>query len=193
MANYGIQGNNLLKDGEVVAALASPSEKASEMQNALIFFWRKWGDVSGMLAERIKHVEALKETVKEQEERIGDLDARIRLLKSTIAEYRDNITTKAGEIVGLKREIRRYQAANIAPHPAEPVPQQDDPVNNPKHYQFAPGIEAIDVIEAILTTEQFRGYLIGNALKYRLRAGDKGDTVQDINKSKWYQNRARSL
>lgn len=49
------------------------------------------------------------------------------------------------------------------------------------------------MIEAILTTEQFRGYLIGNALKYRLRAGGKGDTQQDIDKSKWYQNRARSL
>lgn len=68
-----------------------------------------------------------------------------------------------------------------------------DAVNNPKHYDFAPGIEAIDVIEATLTTEQFRGYLIGNSLKYRLRAGDKGDALQDIAKAKWYQDRVRKL
>ena len=68
-----------------------------------------------------------------------------------------------------------------------------DMVNNPKHYDFAPGIEAIDVIEATLTTEQFRGYLIGNSLKYRLRAGDKGDALQDIAKAKWYQDRVRKL
>ena len=68
-----------------------------------------------------------------------------------------------------------------------------DIVNKPKHYDFAPGIEAIDVIEATLTTEQFKGYLIGNSLKYRLRAGDKGDAMQDIAKAKWYQDRVRKL
>lgn len=68
-----------------------------------------------------------------------------------------------------------------------------DMVNKPKRYDFAPGIEAIDVIEATLTTEQFKGFLIGNALKYRLRAGDKGDALQDIEKAKWYQDRARKL
>lgn len=124
-----------------------------------------------------------------------------------VAQYRDQAVKMAEEITALKeavkyysgkyasaeKELDHYRSTYIAPHPAEPVPQQDDPVNNPKHYQFAPGIEAIDVIESILTTEQFRGYCIGNALKYRLRAGDKGDTQQDIDKSKWYQNRARTL
>ena len=68
-----------------------------------------------------------------------------------------------------------------------------DPVSKPKHYDFAPGIEAIDVIEATLTTEQFKGYLIGNSLKYRLRAGDKDDALQDIAKAKWYQDRVRKI
>lgn len=62
-----------------------------------------------------------------------------------------------------------------------------DPVNNPKHYAIAPNIEAIDIIRAALTPEQFEGYLLGNFLKYRLRAGDKGDLQQDIDKSNWYK------
>ena len=68
-----------------------------------------------------------------------------------------------------------------------------DPVNNPKHYAIAPNIEAIDIIRASLTPEQFKGYLLGNFLKYRLRAGDKGDLQQDIDKSNWYRERLNSL
>ena len=63
----------------------------------------------------------------------------------------------------------------------------DDPVNHPKHYKIAPEVEAIDIIRASLTPEQFKGYLLGNFLKYRLRAGDKGDLNRDIEKSNWYK------
>lgn len=64
-----------------------------------------------------------------------------------------------------------------------------DLVNHPKHYAIAPGVEAIDIIKASLTPEQFKGYLLGNFLKYRLRAGDKDDLQQDIAKSNWYRER----
>lgn len=67
-----------------------------------------------------------------------------------------------------------------------------DMVNKPKHYDFAPGIEAIDVIESTLTPEQFKGFLIGNMLKYRLRAGEKGDVIRDILKANWYRDRLNS-
>ena len=67
------------------------------------------------------------------------------------------------------------------------VVEKGDPVNNPKHYAIAPDVEAIDIIRASLTPEQFKGYLLGNFLKYRLRAGDKGDLQQDIDKSNWYK------
>lgn len=38
--------------------------------------------------------------------------------------------------------------------------------NNPDYYNVG-GIENIDIIKAILTDEEFRGYLKGNILKYR--------------------------
>lgn len=65
--------------------------------------------------------------------------------------------------------------------------EHHDPVNKPKHYAIAPDVEAIDIIRSSLTPEQFKGYLLGNFLKYRLRAGDKGDLQQDIDKSNWYK------
>lgn len=58
-----------------------------------------------------------------------------------------------------------------------------DNVNHPAHYQ-AGGMEAIDVIEAFGL-----GFNLGNAVKYLLRAGRKGDAVEDLRKAGWYIER----
>ena len=68
--------------------------------------------------------------------------------------------------------------------------EEDDPVNHPSHYMLAPELEAIDVIRASLTATEYMGYLKGSILKYRLRAGRKGEADQDIAKSDWYRERA---
>lgn len=64
-------------------------------------------------------------------------------------------------------------------------------VKNPAHYDLFPGQQAIDIIKAALTPEEFSGFCKGNALKYRLRAGNKGDLQQDIDKANWYQEKLR--
>ena len=62
-----------------------------------------------------------------------------------------------------------------------------DNVNHPLHYNLY-DCEVIVLINEALTTEQFEGYLLGNMLKYRLRAGLKGDRTEDLDKSNWYQD-----
>lgn len=64
-----------------------------------------------------------------------------------------------------------------------------DMVNNPPHYQLNNGMEVIDIIEAALTEEEFRGYLKGNNLKYIYREPHKGNSEQDVAKSIWYAKR----
>ena len=64
--------------------------------------------------------------------------------------------------------------------------QVSDLVKSPKHYQFFPDVEAIEIIASSLSVEGFRGYCIGNRLKYRLRAGNKDKLEQDIAKSDFY-------
>lgn len=56
---------------------------------------------------------------------------------------------------------------------------------SPDHYT-AGGLEAIDVIKAKLTPEEYRGYLKGSALKYMLRANFKGQHDKDILKCAWF-------
>jgi hypothetical protein len=58
-----------------------------------------------------------------------------------------------------------------------------DMVNSPPHYQ-GKGMQAIDVIEAFEL-----GYTLGNAIKYILRAGKKGEAKEDIEKALWYLRR----
>ena len=62
-----------------------------------------------------------------------------------------------------------------------------DLVNNPPHYNKG-DIECIDAIEAMLTHEEYVGYLRGNSLKYRWRFRYK-DFIQDLKKAEWYENR----
>lgn len=75
--------------------------------------------------------------------------------------------------------------------PQMPITMEEpktDMVNSPPHYTVG-GIEVIDFIKAKLTTEEFRGYLQGNILKYSSRVGFKGDASEDVGKLIWYANK----
>lgn len=65
---------------------------------------------------------------------------------------------------------------------------ENSEVYQPKHYRFFQDLEAIEVIAGALTEEEFYGYCLGNKLKYRLRAGSKGDIKQDLDKSNFYED-----
>jgi hypothetical protein len=60
-------------------------------------------------------------------------------------------------------------------------------VDHPQHYQSDGGIEAIDVIESFNL-----GFNLGNAIKYVLRADNKGNKKQDLEKALWYISRELS-
>lgn len=61
---------------------------------------------------------------------------------------------------------------------------EQDNVNNPSHYADS-AIECIDAMQAMLTPEQFIGYLRGNIFKYQWRY-EKKNGVEDLKKSQWY-------
>ena len=69
----------------------------------------------------------------------------------------------------------------------EGVATEGDAVNHPSHYNLR-GIECIHGIEAMLTEEEFIGYLRGNSLKYRWRFPYKNGK-EDLLKAEWYEKR----
>ena len=61
----------------------------------------------------------------------------------------------------------------------------DDQINHPQHYNMT-AFEAIDIIKASMTSEEFKGYLKGNILKYLIRYKHKGSPEVDLGKANWY-------
>lgn len=62
-----------------------------------------------------------------------------------------------------------------------------DNVKHPSHYTAYP-VEVIDMIRAVLGDEGFKAYCLGNEVKYRMRAGLKGDNAaEDIAKAMQYK------
>lgn len=59
-----------------------------------------------------------------------------------------------------------------------------DNVNHPSHYADS-AIECIDAMEAMMTPEQFIGYLRGNLFKYQWRY-EKKNGIEDLKKAQWY-------
>lgn len=59
-----------------------------------------------------------------------------------------------------------------------------DNVNHPYHYKSS-NMECIEIIEAFGLT-----FHLGNAVKYIIRCGKKGDPEEDLNKAIWYLQRA---
>ena len=60
-----------------------------------------------------------------------------------------------------------------------------DAVNHPRHYAKNGGIECIEAIEASMDTDDFRGFLKGNILKYVWRYEEKNG-LEDLKKASWY-------
>ena len=63
---------------------------------------------------------------------------------------------------------------------------EKDAVINPNHYDMM-GANTIEILAAAMTEAEWRGFCLGNTLKYRIRAGKKDDLQQDIDKANNYE------
>lgn len=65
-----------------------------------------------------------------------------------------------------------------------------DDVRKPSHYQVFPDVESIEIIARSMTQAEFKGFCMGNVLKYRLRAGKKSELAtieKDLKKADFYK------
>jgi len=87
---------------------------------------------------------------------------------------------------------------NVTPEMLEslskPIPTDKDMVNHPPHYNQFP-FEVLEAIHTLLGTEGYKHYLLGNELKYRLRAGfkDKDKIQEDIDKALFYNKERKRV
>jgi len=95
----------------------------------------------------------------------------------------EKATTNVKTIAELAKEVptKNYPSYLDCPKPKHAL-SKADAVNHPKHYTDTPfGLEVIEI------TDKY-DFSVGNALKYILRAGKKGDAVEDLEKAVWYLN-----
>lgn len=64
---------------------------------------------------------------------------------------------------------------------------------NPSHYKVEGLPEAIDIMNHLMTPEQFEGFLWGNIMKYAYRFGRKGDKGETAGKIAWYSNQLKAV
>ena len=69
--------------------------------------------------------------------------------------------------------------------------EEEDAIN-PSHYRVEGLPEAIDIMNHLMTPEQFEGYLWGNIVKYAYRYGRKGDKAETAGKIAWYANQLKA-
>ena len=60
-------------------------------------------------------------------------------------------------------------------------------------YYDAGGISTMDIIKAKLTPEQYKGFLLGNQIKYLCRLNHKGDPQRDAEKAANYARLLKEL
>ncbi|MFF3416844.1 DUF3310 domain-containing protein [Streptomyces sp. NPDC002698] len=89
-------------------------------------------------------------------------------------QFAYELTFRSGQALGFAEE----EISLVSPEPSEEL--KHDAVDHPSHYTWLPnGLEVIDI------TQHFN-FNLGNALKYIMRAGRKGDAAEDLKKAARY-------
>lgn len=87
-----------------------------------------------------------------------------------LSKVYDEVDKEEAAFKALEQRLKQY--------PVEIVRDSSPKID----YYKVGGIEVIDYIKAKLTSEQYRGYLLGNIYKYSGRCQYKGEYEKDITK-----------
>lgn len=108
----------------------------------------------------------------------------------SICPAKDDEDMTLGEIRAMDPRKPKLDKPEVTPTDDQPSTKSIDDVRKPSHYQVFDGVESIEIIARSMTVSEFRGFCMGNVLKYRLRAGKKSELAtmeKDLNKAAFYQ------
>lgn len=84
----------------------------------------------------------------------------------------------------IRKQLRELDAMQTFPEKPRIKVANDREIAG-DHYQKL-NIQPWDAMQAWMTPEQFKGFLVGNCIKYVARAGKKGGYREDIEKAQHY-------
>jgi hypothetical protein len=103
-----------------------------------------------------------------------------------------DVKTDAGKVYSNKGSKGYFPSKPINEHRKEfyesvMESRDSDVVNSPAHYNNG-SVECIEYIKQQLSADEFKGYLLGNMIKYTHRHKYKNG-LEDLKKAQWYQNK----
>ena len=101
-------------------------------------------------------------------------------------EYRRKSSLEGWNTINHTTLVELISCPNIT-ETTSTLDAETDMVNSPPHYKaHASGVECIQITEHM-------GFNLGNAVKYIWRSDEKGKTIEDLKKARWYIDREITL
>jgi hypothetical protein len=92
----------------------------------------------------------------------------------------NSISGKCGYNINLPLEVLTSHCVRVFGE----VPEKESKVGNDYYEKSA--MQPLEVMQRIMTPEQFKGFLLGNCIKYRMRCDNKGQHDSDLYKARQY-------
>ena len=110
----------------------------------------------------------------------------------TIA-YRIKMKDNTSATVPTEKVDDCCEKINAAPSITKRINDKSDAINGlantdaikPDYYERS-AMQPLEVMQRIMTAEQFKGFLLGNCIKYRMRCENKGQRDSDMYKARQY-------
>lgn len=101
-----------------------------------------------------------------------------------------DVAVRFGAVRAYVKPSSLHMVCKATPPTVKPEIKVKSDVTHPNHYMLLDNVEAIEIIARSMTVEAFRGFCLGNVLKYHLRAGKKAELAtmeKDLKKAAFYQ------
>lgn len=95
-------------------------------------------------------------------------------------------------LVNMKLFNKNHKQIDMHNSSTGETPKASEQVNHPAHYNQYP-IEVIDMMTVIFGREATFHFCLLNAFKYRMRAGNKSNLQEDLEKETWYLDKAKEI
>jgi hypothetical protein len=125
------------------------------------------------------------------ESNLGEPEKAINLLREMkhncehANKYDDPKRHDKAKALGFAIELieHDYSAVEYKPEKLEDISHGNTIL--PGYYERS-AMQPLEVMQRIMTAEQFKGFLLGNCIKYRMRCENKGQRDSDMHKARQY-------
>jgi hypothetical protein len=100
-------------------------------------------------------------------------------------KYDDPKRHDKAKALGFAIELIEHDCSAVEVNEVNDDENTNDNTIRPGYYEKS-AMQPLEVMQRIMTAEQFKGFLLGNCIKYRMRCENKGQRDSDMYKARQY-------